>query len=186
MGQEKMYSEKYGWISVMVYNKDMKIYLATDHAGYEHKEELKKYLLAQGKDVVDCGAYRYEEADDYPDTVSIAAEKVSRDRYARAIILGGSGQGEAIVANKFPHVRTVVYYGAPAEIVTLSREHNDANILSIGARFVEVEEMKQVVDMWLSAGFDQDERHVRRIRKIEKIERSLHSVITKMRLRVRK
>lgn len=164
----------------------MKIYLATDHAGFEHKEALKKYLTEQGKDVVDCGADRYEQTDDYPDTIAVAAEKISRDSYARAIVFGGSGQGEAIVANKFPHVRAVVYYGSQAEIVTLSREHNNSNILSIGARFVEVEEMKQIVDMWLSASFAQDERHVRRIRKITRIERSLHSLITKMRLRVRK
>lgn len=154
----------------------MKIYLATDHAGFEAKEVLKKTLLERGLDVEDCGAYAYDENDDYPDFIELAAKTVSNDsENTRAIIFGGSGQGEAIVANKFPHVRAVVYYGGRGEIITLSREHNDANILSIGARFMTHEEIKRIVEVWLKTNFTNEERHMRRIEKIQNIEEKLLS-----------
>jgi len=135
------------------------------------KEEIKHSLLEQGFDVEDCGAHHYNENDDYPDFISCAAERVSADpENSRAIILGGSGQGEAIVANKFPSIRAVVFYGEHEEIVTLSREHNNANILSIGARFVSADVARRVVREWLQKEFSNEERHVRRIEKIKKIE----------------
>ncbi len=152
----------------------MKIYLATDHAGFEIKEVLKEHLISQGMEVVDCGAREYDAEDDYPDFIAPAAKAVSIDpENSRAIIFGGSGQGEAIVANKFPNVRAAVFYGGPGEIVTLSREHNDANVLSFGARFVSPEEVKRLVDVWLSEEFTGAERHQRRINKIKKIEQEI-------------
>src|SRR5690554_5810955 len=142
----------------------MKVYLATDHAGFELKEELREHLLTQGVEVVDCGAYEYDAEDDYPDFIAEAARAVSENPDStKAIVIGGSGQGEAIVANKFPNIRAVVFYGGPGEIVTLSREHNNANVLSLGARFVSPEEAKRLVEVWLSIPFEGVERHARRI-----------------------
>jgi len=147
----------------------MKIFLATDHAGFALKEEIKAYLKSEDYDVVDFGALAEEEGDDYPDFIKQAARAVSESTDdEKAIIFGGSGQGENIVANKFPHVRSVVFYGGPLDIITLSREHNDANILSLGARFVTPHEAKEVVGLWLSTKFSGEDRHVRRIAKIER------------------
>lgn len=145
----------------------MKIVLATDHAGYEHKEVLKKHLLSQGYDVQDFGTSSAESCD-YPDFIFPAARAVAADpEGTRGIIFGGSGQGEAMVANRVKGVRATVYYQSNPEILELSRTHNNANILSIGARFVSVEEMKRDVDLWLKTDFPAEERHVRRIHKID-------------------
>lgn len=147
----------------------MTIYFATDHAGFELKNSIVDFVRDElGYEVVDCGAVTLDPNDDYPDFISLAARAVSEDPVnRRGIIFGGSGQGEAIVANKFPHVRAAVYYGVHKRIATLSREHNDANILSLGARFVTIEEAKDVVREWLLTPFSGDERHIRRIEKIE-------------------
>lgn len=154
----------------------MKIYLATDHAGFEIKEELRKELENEGFDVEDCGAYEYDENDDYPDFIAAAARAVSHDPdTARAVVFGGSGQGEAIVANKFPGVRAAAFYGDVGKIVVLSREHNDANVLSIGARFVTNEEAKRIVRAWLKTEFSEEQRHVRRLQKIKAIEKELYN-----------
>ncbi|HET8575097.1 MAG TPA: RpiB/LacA/LacB family sugar-phosphate isomerase [Candidatus Paceibacterota bacterium] len=150
----------------------MKIFIATDHAGFEMKEELVSFLRASGHETEDCGAYEYHETDDYPDFISQAAKKVSEnssDKNIRGIILGGSGEGEAMVANRFPHVRATAYYGGSLEIVKLSREHNDANILSLGARFLSADEAKEAVSLWLETDFSDEERHVRRIEKIDQL-----------------
>ncbi len=148
----------------------MEIYLATDHAGFELKEKIKAYLSEKGYAVVDCGAEVYEPEDDYPDFIAIAARHVSDAcGKKRAIIFGGSGTGEMIVANRFPHVRAALYNGALLEEVKLSREHNDANVLSLGARLVSEEQAKEAIDLWLSTPFSGDERHVRRIAKIEEV-----------------
>jgi ribose 5-phosphate isomerase B len=145
----------------------MKIALATDHAGFAHKEILKSFLVEQGHEVVDSGAYVLDANDDYPAFMKVAAEKVARGDCARGIILGGSGQGEAMVANRLPSIRAVVYYGGPLEIVTLSREHNDANILSLGARFLSHTEVCEAADLWLDTSFSGEERHLRRIQDID-------------------
>ena len=151
----------------------MKIYLATDHAGFELKEKIKSYLKDKDYNLEDCGAFSFDKDDDYPDFISKAAEAVSKDPdNSKAIILGGSGQGEAIVANKFDNVRAVVFYGSNQEIVPLSREHNDSNILSLGARFLTGDDAIKVVQLWLDAKFLSDERHVRRIDKIKQIEQN--------------
>jgi len=146
----------------------MKIYLASDHAGFEMKRELVSYLSSQNIDIVDCGPLEYKHDDDYPDYVSIVAKKVSEDSDSCGIIAGWSGQGEAMVANRFANVRCALYYGGSKHVLTLSREHNDANVLSIGAHFVTMPEAKQAVDLWLKTKFSGDDRHVRRIEKIEK------------------
>ena len=145
----------------------MKVYLATDHAGYEYKEFVKSLLLARGDvdEVVDMGALEYNEADDYPDFIMSAAEAVAKDESSRGIIFGGSGQGEAMVANRISGVRATAYYGAQQEIVRLGRAHNNANILSIGARFVPKENIEDVIGVFLTTDFSADERHVRRISK---------------------
>lgn len=145
----------------------MVVYFATDHAGFAHKEDVLAYVRDElGYVVEDCGALHYDENDDYPDFISQAAYKVGENPDAsRGIIFGGSGQGEAMVANRVEDVRATVYYGGSKEIITLSREHNNANILSIGARFVSLEESKEVVKTWLETPFNNDVRHVRRINK---------------------
>jgi ribose 5-phosphate isomerase B len=146
----------------------MKIYFAADHAGFELKNTLLAYVRDELKhEVEDCGAYELDEGDDYPDFISIAADKVSEDKGSRAVILGGSGQGEAIVANRYRGIRAVVYYGGNAEILRLSREHNDSNVLSLGARFLGEEEAKKAVGAWLEAPFSGEERHLRRLREID-------------------
>lgn len=149
----------------------MKIYLATDHAGYELKETLQGFLLELGHEVTDLGACEYDKEDDYPDFIRKAAESIVKDieleKDSRAIILGGSGQGEAMCANRFLGVRAVVYYGGDKEIVTLSREHNDANVLSLGARFLTDEEAKEAVRLWLQTGFSGVPKYQRRIEKMD-------------------
>ena len=149
----------------------MTIYFATDHAGFEMKEALLSYVRdILGYEVCDLGAFELNPGDDYPVYMKKAGEAVSKNPLdAKAIIFGGSGQGEAIVANKFPSVRAIVYYGGNLDIVKLSREHNDANVLSLGARFLSVEEVQEVIALWLSTPFLHDERHVRRITQIDSL-----------------
>jgi ribose 5-phosphate isomerase B len=143
------------------------IHLATDHAGFEMKEFLKDALDELGYTVVDHGSYIYDETDDYPDFVILAALAVSENEGDRAVIFGGSGQGEAIVANRFPGVRAVSYYHFDPEIIKLSRHHNDSNVLSVGARFLSNEEMLESVLFWLEIPFSEEERHIRRLGKID-------------------
>lgn len=153
-------------------NPSKKIILAADHAGFKLKETIKPFLESIGYSVLDVGAHKYVEDDDYPVYMIAAAMKVAEDisGETRAIIFGGSGQGEAMVANRFPGVRAAVYYGGNEEIVKLSREHNDANILSIGARFVEEGEATKMIKRWLDTPFSEEERHERRILEIDSIE----------------
>lgn len=145
----------------------MKIYFAADHAGFAMKNMLLEYVKELGYEVEDCGAYELDPEDDYPPYIKAAAQKVSDDpENNRAIIFGGSGQGEDMVADKFPNVRSAEYYGSNLEIVKLSREHNNANVLSLGARFINGEEAKGAVKLWLETPFPHDERHIRRIEQI--------------------
>jgi len=146
------------------------IYLGTDHAGFELKEEIKKYLQEQGKEIEDLGAFELNPDDDYPDFIRPVAEAVANDpERSRGIILGGSGQGEAIAANKIKGVRAAVYYGGNLNIVKLSRQHNNANILSLGARFLTKEQALEAVKLWLETPFEGG-HHERRVLKIEKLE----------------
>lgn len=146
--------------------------LAADHAGFALKESIKKFLQEKGMTVLDVGAHELIDGDDYPTYMAAAAIKVAEDMKGetKAVIFGGSGQGEAMVANRFPGVRAVVWYGGSMDIIKLSREHNDANILSIGARFVNEEELLKAVELWLATPFSGEERHQRRIGQIDAIE----------------
>jgi ribose 5-phosphate isomerase B len=144
------------------------IYIGSDHAGFELKKVLFDHLKNHGYDVIDRGAFEYSPSDDYPDFVRIVANDISEDPDNRlGIVIGGSGQGEAVVSNRHKGVRATVYYGGPIDIVTLSRKHNNANVLSLGARFIEEQDAKEVVKIWIETPFSYEERHVRRINKID-------------------
>ena len=145
----------------------MIIHIATDHAGLELKEKVKSYLFELDYEVIDHGAFEYDALDDYPDFIFPCAEAVSNDSKSKGIILGGSGQGEAMAANRVKGVRAAVFYNGPDEIIKLSRQHNDANILSLGARFMSDQQMYKIIELWLSTDFESG-RHKRRIEKLDK------------------
>jgi len=152
------------------------IHVASDHAGFVHKEAVVSWLLALGHEVVDHGAKVMDAQDDYPDFIALAAGAVSASPEASCgIIFGGSGQGEAMLANRFAGVRATVYYGGVLDIITLSREHNDANVLSIGARFVTIDEAKDVITTWLGVGVLADGKYQRRNQKIEHLTRKIRT-----------
>ncbi|MEX0933732.1 MAG: RpiB/LacA/LacB family sugar-phosphate isomerase [Candidatus Paceibacterota bacterium] len=146
----------------------MVIYVGADHAGFALKEALKVYLMEKGYEVNDMGAHEFKEDDDYPDLITPLAKKIVHEASAVGIIFGGSGQGEAMCANREKGVRAAVYYGGDENIIKLSREHNDANILSLGARFLNEEEAKEAITLWLETPFLDEERHARRIKKIDR------------------
>ncbi len=148
------------------------IVLAADHAGYKAKEAAKSFLTAEGYNVLDVGAHELVEGDDYPVYMTAAAMKVAEDLTGstKAVIFGGSGQGEAIVANRFPGVRAVVWYGGNEEVIEYSRKDNDANVLSLGARFVDEKTACHVIELWLTTAFSGEPRHERRIAEIDNIE----------------
>ncbi len=171
----------------------MKIYFAGDHAGFELKKELMAYVKTLGHDVEDCGPLTFDKTDDYPDYVIPMARKVASysplekggemsttpasgtpftkgdSRLVRGIVPAGSGQGEMIAANRVPGVRAVVYYGNNPSMVTVSRDHNDSNVITIGTRFVTLEDAKEAVRLWLLTPFSNDERHIRRLKKIDMV-----------------
>ena len=144
----------------------MKIHIATDHAGLDLKNIIRDYLISKGHELTDHGAHEYDALDDYPDYIFPCAKAVASDLESRGIILGGSGQGEAMAANRVKGVRAAVFYNGPVEIVKLSREHNNANILSLGARFMTEDEIYAVIQMWLDEPFGGG-RHQRRIDKLD-------------------
>lgn len=162
----------------------MKIFIGADHAGYQLKEILKIYLsgLGLGYEIVDKGAHELNADDDYPDFILPVAESVASEEGSFGIVIGGSGQGEAMCANRVHGVRAAVFCGEvipkdsvdvngeksndPFEIVVLERKHNDANVLSLGARFVTVDEAKFATEIFLKTKFEGDERHIRRIKKL--------------------
>ncbi len=148
------------------------IVLAADHAGFALKETIRFFLEGKKLNVVDVGARELIPNDDYPVYMTAAGMKVAQDIDGKtvAIIFGGSGQGEAMVANRFPGVRAAVWYGGNDEILKLSKEHNHANVLSIGARFVSEDEAKKGVTLWLETPFSGEEKHARRIEEIDSIE----------------
>ncbi|HUD05019.1 MAG TPA: RpiB/LacA/LacB family sugar-phosphate isomerase [Patescibacteria group bacterium] len=146
----------------------MKIFLATDHAGFKLKEEIKQYLQEQKYEVVDCGAFSIDPADDYPNFIAKAAEEIENDPNSFGIVFGRSGAGEEIVANKFKNVRAVL--GFSKENVQLSRQHNNANVLSLGTEFEDFTKAKELVDIFLKTPFSNDPRHIRRVSEIKEIE----------------
>lgn len=161
----------------------MKIALGTDHAGFEQLKELKNYLSELGHECHDYGPASLDPADDYPDFIFPAARAVASGECEAGIILGGSGQGEAMAANRLKGVRCTLFYGPavaktaidaegqqssdPYEIIKLSRQHNHANMLSLSGRFLSVDEMKQAIETWLSTAYSDDERHARRVNKLD-------------------
>ena len=169
-----------GFVSLIETNHSLKqtidffkrqmIYIASDHAGFELKNALCRHLAASGRDVEDLGPYAYDPEDDYPDFILPAAEAVAANPGSLGVVLGGSGQGEALAANKVEGVRAALYYGGPRDIVSLSRTHNQANILSLGARFLDEEEAIAVLELWLETPYGREERHVRRINKVRAYE----------------
>ena len=144
----------------------MKIHIATDHAGLDLKNIIRDYLISKGHEVTDHGAHEYDALDDYPDYIFPCAKAVASDLESRGIILGGSGQGEAMAANRVKGVRAAVFYNGPVDIVKLSREHNNANVLSLGARFMTEDQIYGVIEMWLDEPFEGG-RHQRRIDKLD-------------------
>ena len=148
----------------------MRIYIGADHAGFELKGKLIPFLKGLGYEVEDKGALTYDTNDDYPDFVKPVAQAVSENPDTKGIVIGGSGQGEAICANKFKNVRAMEYY-APSRgevsIIKDSRSHNNSNILSLGARFLSEDEARSAVKDWLETSFSGDERHLRRIAKLD-------------------
>ena len=141
----------------------MKIALGSDHAGFEYKEKIKALLMGMGHEVRDFGTNSTASVD-YPIYIRPAAEAVARGECERGIVLGGSGNGEAIVANKVRGVRCALCWNA--ESARLSREHNDANVLSLGERLITWETAQEIVKIWLSTPFAGG-RHLNRIKQIE-------------------
>lgn len=152
----------------------MKVHVATDHAGLEFKTRLIKHLSDKGYEVVDHGAYEYDPVDDYPQFVIGAAEAVAADQArgteALGVVFGGSGNGEQIAANKVKGVRAALVWNEFT--ARKAREHNDANIVSIGARQHDEAEILQLIDYFLTEPYSADERHVRRIGQITDYEQS--------------
>ena len=143
----------------------MKVFLASDHAGFELKGKLLAHLKTRGYEVKDYGPLALNPKDDYPETIRPLAHGVVLEG-AMGIAVGMSGQGEAMAANRIKGIRAAVYYGGPIEILTLSRQHNDANILSLGARFVGEKEAIAAVELWLGTPFSGEERHARRVKEL--------------------
>ena len=141
------------------------IVLATDHAGFELKEHVKKFLSEKGFEIKDFGALEYDALDDYPDFIIPAAKFISEHKLI-GIIFGGSGQGEAMAANRIKGIRAAVFYDGPDDIIELSKLHNNANILSIGARFVSNQKSEEIINLWLSTDFEKG-RHQKRIDKLD-------------------
>lgn len=148
----------------------MRVYLGTDHAGFVLKERIKAFLQQEGHDVIDEGALAFDKTDDYPDFIAKAARKVAAEKGAFGIVFGKSGAGEAIVANKIKGIRAVLCF--KPENARLAREHNDANVLSLGEGFTQPNEAEEIVDVFLKTPFSNEERHKRRIEKIKNIEDS--------------
>jgi ribose 5-phosphate isomerase B len=146
----------------------MRIHIGSDHAGLEFKNELITHLVAKGHDVTDHGPYEYDALDDYPDFCIPCAEAVAKDDTSLGIVLGGSGNGEQIAANKVKGVRAALVWSI--ETAKLAREHNNANVISLGQRLHDADFVKQLIDTFIATKFPGDERHVRRIDKISHYE----------------
>jgi len=147
----------------------MKISIGSDHAGFEYKQALAEMLRTQGHDVIDCGTHSAESTD-YPLWCIPAAEKVASGEAEKGIVIGGSGNGEAIAANKVKGIRCAIAWSE--ETARLGSQHNNANVLSIGERMVSLETAKRLVDTWLSTPFEGG-RHVRRIEELARYEAGL-------------
>jgi ribose 5-phosphate isomerase B len=146
----------------------MRVYLGSDHAGFELKQHLVNHLSKQGHEVVDVGPHVYDPEDDYPPFCLATGDKVVADPGSLGIVIGGSGNGEQIAANKITGVRAALAW--KVEIAQLSRQHNDANVLSIGAREHTLDEAATFADAFLTTPFSGNERHARRIAELTEYE----------------
>ena len=148
----------------------MRVHLGSDHAGLELKEHLLGWLREHGHEPVDHGPFVYDAADDYPVFCLRAAEAVAADPGSRGVVIGGSGNGEQIAANKVVGVRAALAWNE--QTATLARQHNDANVVSVGGRMHTVEEMTHFVEIFLDTDFSGEERHARRIGMLADYERT--------------
>lgn len=146
----------------------MRIHIGSDHAGLEFKNELIEHLVNNGHDVTDHGPYEFDALDDYPDFCIPTAIAVSKDATALGIVLGGSGNGEQIAANKVAGIRAALVWSV--ETAKLAREHNNANVISVGQRQHSAQEVKEFIDTFIATPFPGDQRHARRIAKIDRFE----------------
>ncbi len=146
----------------------MKIHLGCDHAGFELKEKVAQHLKSKGHEVIDHGAKTYDALDDYPVFCFLAAKGAAQDPNSLAIVMGGSGNGEQIAANKIKGVRAALAWSV--ETAKLAREHNNANVIGIGGRMHSESESLAIVDAFIDTKFSNDERHLRRINQLSEYE----------------
>ena len=150
----------------------MRVFLGSDHAAYELKEHLVKVLGEAGHEPIDCGAHVYDAEDDYPPYCFDVGERVVAEPGTLGVVIGGSGNGEQIAANKVPGVRAALAWND--ETARLARQHNDANVVAVGARQHSLEEATELVTLFLATAFSEDPRHVRRIGMLTDYERDRH------------
>jgi ribose 5-phosphate isomerase B len=146
----------------------MRIYLGSDHAGFELKNHLVTRLKELGHDPVDCGPHEYVATDDYPPFVMAAAKAAVDEPGSLGVVIGGSGNGEVIAANKVPGSRAALVWSE--QTATLARQHNDANVISVGARMHSLDEATRLVELFVATPFSQDPRHMRRIGMLTRFE----------------
>lgn len=146
----------------------MRLHIGSDHAGLELKAILVEHLKAQGHDVTDHGPHEYDALDDYPVFCIPTAQATAQDPDSLGIVLGGSGNGEQMVANKVKGIRAALVWSV--EIAQLARQHNNANVISLGGRMHSAQECKELVDAFITTPFSGDERHIRRINQIGRYE----------------
>lgn len=152
------------------HTRTMRVYLGSDHAGYELKNHLVEWLKAAGHEPVDCGPHIYDAQDDYPPFCLRAAERTAADEGSLGVVIGGSGNGEQIAANKVAGVRSALAWSE--QTAALGREHNNANVVAVGARMHSQEEATKFVEIFLNTPFSGDERHIRRIEMLADYEKS--------------
>ncbi|KAB1922144.1 ribose-5-phosphate isomerase [Micromonospora noduli] len=148
----------------------MRVYLGSDHAGFELKVHLANHLAMQGYDVVDVGPHSYDPDDDYPTFCLHTGDQVVADETGLGVVIGGSGNGEQIAANKVAGVRAALAWSV--ETAQLARQHNDANVVAIGARQHTLDEATGIVEAFLNTPFSGNERHARRIAQVAEYERT--------------
>ena len=146
----------------------MRIHIGSDHAGLDFKSELITHLVMNGHDVTDHGPYEYDALDDYPDFCIPCAEAVAKDSTSLGIVLGGSGNGEQMAANKVKGIRVALVWSL--DTAKLAREHNNANVIAVGGRMHEADFAKLLIDAFIATPFPGEDRHVRRIEKIGNYE----------------
>jgi len=146
----------------------MRVHIGSDHAGLELKNSLVDHLKKSGHDVVDHGPHEYDALDDYPVFCIPAAQGVANESGSFGIVLGGSGNGEQMAANKVKGIRAALVWSV--QTAKLAREHNDANVIAIGGRMHTIEVCKELIDVFLATPFSNDERHIRRIGQVSNFE----------------